>query len=55
MSLEVGPNGENIHVELMPDGLFYAHDQDNYDYDSPIGCGKTKEVAIQDLMEQIND
>ena len=40
ISLEVGPNGENIHVEKQPDGYYAAYDQDNYDLGCPVRCGQ---------------
>jgi hypothetical protein len=53
-----------IKVEQNYIGEFVAIDEDTYDCDcdqdgffsvDPVGYGKTKADAIEDLMEQIND
>ena len=44
-----------IVTQKQPNGEWTALDEDNYDYDSYIGWGKTREEAIADLMDMLGD
>jgi len=44
-----------ILIEKQPDGEYAAIDEANHDLGWPVGCGKTKRAAIDDLIEQMDE
>src|SRR5262249_13383193 len=42
-----------ILIERQPDGEYAAIDEANHDLGWPVGYGKTKRAAIEDLIEQM--
>jgi hypothetical protein len=44
-----------ILIERQPDGEYVAIDEANHDLGWPVGCGKTKRAAIDDLIEQMDE
>ena len=44
-----------ILIERQPDGEYAVIDEVNHDLGWPVGYGKTKRVAIDDLIEQMDE
>jgi hypothetical protein len=44
-----------ILIERQPDGEYAAIDEANHDLGWPVGYGKTKRAAIEDLIEQMDE
>ena len=44
-----------ILIEWQPDGEYAAIDEANNDPRWPVGYGKTKRAAIDDLIEQMDE
>ena len=44
-----------IRIERQPDGEYAAIDEANHDLGWPVGYGKTKRAAIDDLIEQMDE
>jgi hypothetical protein len=44
-----------ILVERQPDGEYAAIDEADHDLGSPVGYGKTKRAAIDDLIEKMDE
>jgi hypothetical protein len=44
-----------ILIEKQPNGEYAAIDEANHDLGSPVGYGKTKRAAIDDLIEQMDE
>jgi hypothetical protein len=44
-----------IRIERQPNGEYTAIDEANNDLGWPVGYGKTKRVAIDDLIEQMDE
>jgi hypothetical protein len=45
----------NITTRLQAGDIWTAVDEDTYDVGGPIGAGRTREAAIADLMDQIEE
>jgi hypothetical protein len=44
-----------ILIERQPNGEYTAIDEANHDLGGPVGYGKTKRAAIDDLIEQMDE
>ena len=44
-----------IQIERQPDGEYVAIDEANHDLGWPVGYGKTKRAAIDDLIAQMDE
>ena len=44
-----------IRIERQPNGEYAAIDEANNDLGWPVGHGKTKRAAIDDLIEQMDE
>ena len=44
-----------ILIERQPDGQYAAIDVANHDLGSPVGYGKTRRAAIDDLIQQMDE
>ena len=44
-----------ILIERQPDGEYAAIDEANHDLGWPVGYGKTRRAAIDDLIEKMDE
>lgn len=44
-----------VCTDLEPDGAYTAIDAENHDLGMPVGWGKTREAAIAELLEELEE